>query len=254
MRDLRLETQERFAFFDLDLTLLPYDTQLLFCNHVLRAEGWRRFYLVFFLPGLALYALRILGDKGLKRLFLSYLWKMRRERLASYAASFVEDVLPGLFYRELVEEVARQREAGRRTVLNTASPEFYARAIADRLGFDDCFGTRVEVGERMALFPRFEGPNNKHRAKVEAMRAILPAGAATGAAAIPDSCAFSDSCADLPLLELAQHPVMVHPGPALRRIGAARGWKELSPPRPYRGNFGRYAAYAQMALGIWRPR
>ena len=50
--------EKSFAFFDLDLTIVPFDTQLLFCNHVLRAEWWRRYYLVFFAPCLPLYALK----------------------------------------------------------------------------------------------------------------------------------------------------------------------------------------------------
>ena len=37
-----------FALFDLDQTLLPYDTQALFCNFVLRRHGWRRGYLGLF--------------------------------------------------------------------------------------------------------------------------------------------------------------------------------------------------------------
>lgn len=40
----------RFAFFDLDHTLLPFDTQALFCNFILQREGWRRVWLLWFLP------------------------------------------------------------------------------------------------------------------------------------------------------------------------------------------------------------
>jgi HAD superfamily hydrolase (TIGR01490 family) len=240
----------RFAFFDLDLTLVAYDSQLLFCNHVLRAEWWRRYYLIFFVPALALYALKILGDEGMKRIFLSYLWGMRRSRLEEYAASFVETVLPEVLYAEIAEEVTRQREAGRRTVMASASPEFYARAIAERLGFDECFGTRVAVGERVALFPRFEAPNNKHAAKLRAMREILPP---ESERPIADSYSFSDSSADLPLLELVEHPVMVHPSAKLRAVGREREWAERTPPRPYADDRGRNLAYARMALGLFSP-
>lgn len=38
------------AFFDLDQTLVPYDTQALFFQHVLHREWYRRAYLLFFLP------------------------------------------------------------------------------------------------------------------------------------------------------------------------------------------------------------
>ncbi len=241
---------ERFAFFDLDLTLVAYDSQLLFCNHVLRREWWRRFYLLFFAPCLGLYALRILGDYGLKRVFLSYLWGMRRERLAAHVVSFVDEVLPEVLYDEIAGEARRQREAGRRLVMASASPEFYVRAIAERLGFDECYGTRVEIGERVALFPRFEAPNNKGAAKLEAMREILPP---ESERPIAGSYAFSDSSADLPLLELAEHPVMVHPSAKLRAVGEERGWPARTPKGPYEGNAGRNLAYGLMALGLFSP-
>ena len=34
------------ALFDLDGTLLAWDTQVLFCGHVVRREGWRRLLLL----------------------------------------------------------------------------------------------------------------------------------------------------------------------------------------------------------------
>ncbi len=246
-----VSAERGFAFFDLDLTLVAFDSQLLFCNHVLRQEGWRRLYLVFLVPGAILYALRLLGDHGLKRIFLSYLWRMRRARLEELVTSFLEEVFPVVLYESVAEEVTRHREEGRRAVMASASPEFYARAIAERLGFDDCFGTRVVVGERMALFPRFEAPNNKGEAKLAAMREILPP---ESERPIADSWAYSDSSADLPLLGLAEHPVMVHPSEKLRRAGEEKGWKALAPPRPFESNLGRNFAYALMALGLWRPK
>jgi hypothetical protein len=35
-----------YALFDLDHTLLPFDTQALFCNFVIRREPWRIIYLL----------------------------------------------------------------------------------------------------------------------------------------------------------------------------------------------------------------
>ena len=54
-----------FALFDLDQTLLPYDTQVLFCNFVLRRHGWRRGYLGLFAAAMPLRGL--MGAAGMKR-------------------------------------------------------------------------------------------------------------------------------------------------------------------------------------------
>jgi len=62
-----------FALFDLDHTLLPHDTQALFCNFVLRREGWRRVFLIWFFLSLPFAALRLISLRTMKRVFSSYL-------------------------------------------------------------------------------------------------------------------------------------------------------------------------------------
>lgn len=76
------ESEPRFAFFDLDHTIIPHDTQLLFCNYVLHHEGWRRLFQVPFFLCIPLAACRMLGARAMKRIFLGYLWGMKKDRLA----------------------------------------------------------------------------------------------------------------------------------------------------------------------------
>lgn len=239
-----------FAFFDLDHTLLPHDTQALFCNFVLQREGWRRIWLLWFLPCVPLAALRLLSLRTMKRLFLGYLVGMPRDRLESLVAAFLESDFTSALYPEVVAEVERHRREGRTLVLNSASPDFYLRGIAAKLGFDHVFGTRLVIPDRMPLLPRIEGPNNKHGEKITAMR---------GAGVIPPEIdvlagawSYSDSPADLPLLELAEHAVMIHPGPRLAAIGATRGWRTMTPLRPYAGKWtGRFTMLLQI-FGLYR--
>lgn len=61
-RTRNVDTKGGLALFDLDQTLVPWDTQLLFCNCVLREEPWRRVYLLVFLPFLPL--VHVLGGRG----------------------------------------------------------------------------------------------------------------------------------------------------------------------------------------------
>ena len=95
----------RYAFFDLDHTLLPFDTQALFCNHVLRREPWRILYLLVFLPVVPFAALKLVGSRTLKRIFMSYLWRMKKEKLEQHVADFVSQTvspmdLPGVERRD----------------------------------------------------------------------------------------------------------------------------------------------------------
>ena len=69
---------------------------------------------------------------------------------------------------------------------------------------------------------------------------------------LADSWAYSDSSADLPLLELVENAVMIHPGAKLAAVGAEHGWRTMTPARPYAGKWsGRLAACAQ-ACGLYR--
>lgn len=238
-----------YAFFDLDHTLLPFDTQALFCNFVLRKEGWRRLYLVLYVLALPLFLLRILNLRVMKRVFASYLWKMPKETLEKYVSEFLKTDFEKSLYPAVVAELERQREEGRLLVLNSASPEFYLNGIAEKLGFDRCLGTRMIVEDRMPMLPRIEGPNNKEEEKITAMVAeeIIPDLVEEGVEVLLDSWSYSDSSADIPLLSIAEHAVMIHPGEKLASVGLEKGWRTMTPRRPYPSRkAGHWAAFLQI--------
>lgn len=242
-----------YALFDLDHTLLPFDTQGLFCNFVLQREGWRRIYLLIFLPCAPLAVLRVLPLRTLKLIFCSYLWRMPEPKLRDYAAEFAEWVANSVVYPEVVAELKQQQAAGRITILNSASPGFYVEEIARQLGFDHWVATRLEISDPMPLVPAIDGPNNKHGAKIVAMRHLLPEGFdETAGERLPDSWGFTDSPADVPLLSICENGVMIHPGNTLAAIGSEKGWKTLTPERPYRGKWGGCFASLLQALGLYR--
>lgn len=236
-----------FAFFDLDQTLLPYDTQELFCHHVLQQQPWRRWFLASFLPALPLAALRIIGETGLKRLFLNYLWRMPVTELTPLVETFVWETVQPLLYPEIVKELQAHQAAGLTTILTTASPDLYAPAIARLLKFDHCFSTKIDLvrKSRIPFTPRLIGPNNKGTAKVVAMQSLLPEGRP-----IPGSHAYSDSHADLPLLRLAEFPTAIHPTPRLASECATHGWRTLFPPRPFQTKTQQFRHTLRHVLGL----
>ncbi|MEM9281047.1 MAG: HAD-IB family hydrolase [Verrucomicrobiota bacterium] len=241
-----------YAFFDLDHTLLPFDTQVLFCNYILKQERWRRLYLIGFFLALPLALLRLLNLRTMKRVFSSYLWGMSRDQLKQHVADFMETDFEAALYPEVVAELERHREEGRILILNSASPEFYLEGIAQKLGFDHFFGTDMEVPEVMPFLPRITGPNNKHEAKITAMREreVIP----DDLELLGDSWAYSDSTADIPLLSIAEHGVMIHPGSRLEEIGLEKGWRAMTPPRPYEGKGGDVWAAVMQAFGLYRVK
>ncbi len=238
-----------FAIFDLDQTLLPYDTQVLFCNHVLQRHPLRRAYLLLFGPAAVLKACHLISTRTLKRVFLSYLCGLSQPRLEALVLSFVQEaVLPSL-YPEILPEVQRHLAAGRTLILNSASPDFYVQAIGRQLGFHHSIGTAVRLTDPMPLLPEITGPNNKYEAKLKAMRHLMPVELSLP---LPGAWAYSDSKADLPLLRFVENPVTVHPDPFLANIARQEEWPILTPKRHNNTRFKFYLGCTLQALGLFR--
>ncbi len=238
-----------FAIFDLDQTLLPYDTQVMFCNFVLQQHPLRRAYLGLFGPAAFLRAAHLISTRSAKRAFLCYLRGLSQPELEKLVSAFVEqEVVPSL-YPELLAEVERHKAAGLTLILNSASPNFYVGAIGARLGFHHSIGTAVHLTDPMPFFPRIDGPNNKYEAKLKAMRHLMPIELSLP---LPGAWAYSDSQADLPLLRFVENPVTVHPDPFLANIAEQEHWPVLTPPRPNATRSAFFRDCALQALGFFR--
>ena len=246
-----MSAKRGYAFFDLDHTLLPHDTQALFCNYVLKRERWRTLLHLQFVPFALLKAVGLISTLRAKRAFLGYLWRMPLRKLQGYTADFARTSVLPWTYEEVMNEVERHRNEGRVLVLNTASPDFCARDVAEVLGFDHCVATKTRLTDPMALHPVIS-ENNKREEKIEAMRAEVPGVVELTAEERNDHCyAYSDSAADLPLLEFGGNAVLIHPAPHLATLGIRREWSLMHPQRPYGSRLGNLLAIARQVLGLY---
>jgi HAD superfamily hydrolase (TIGR01490 family) len=216
---------ERIALFDLDGTLLAWDCQLLFRHFVLRREPWRGIFLPVFLMFLPIAG--FLGSGRMKRVFLSFLWRMSPEKLAACSRDFARHVMPAI-YPELRGELVRHRAAGDFLILASASPEFYVREIGRELGFDLTLGTVVETGP---FFPPLE--NHKGAAKVARLKRELPASNFEDGK-LRHCHGYTDSRADLPMLGLCESATVVNPPPELAALAQESGWRIVRPARPWK--------------------
>ena len=213
------------AWFDLDGTLLAWDCQLLFRHFVLRREPWRGIFLPVFLAFLPFAGL--LGTEGMKRVFLSYLFKIDAVTLAMYSREFADLLLPAV-YPELRARLEGHRQAGHFLILASASPEFYVAEIGRRLGFDLALGTPVQPGR---FFPDLE--NHKGAAKVARLHDQLPV-SYFRAGKLRDSHGYSDSTADLPMLALCDAATVVNPSTRLAQIADIHDWEIVRTSRPWK--------------------
>lgn len=231
------------ALFDLDGTLLAWDCQLLFRHYVLRREPWRGVFLPVFLMFAPLAGL--LGTERMKRIFLSYLWRMHPQQLAVYSRGFARSVMPAI-YQEMRAKLEEQRAAGHFLILASASPEFYVAEIGRELGFDLTLGTVVEPGP---LFPDLE--NHKGAAKVARLTRLLPASYFENGKLI-HSRGFTDSTADLPMLAICQNATVVNPSAKLTALAESSGWEIVRPQRPWTSRPDFFKRVLALLCGIGR--
>jgi len=243
LRNLPPGRRKGIALFDLDGTLIAWDCQLLFRHFVVRREPWRMVFLKIFL--LLAPLARLLGIATMKRVFLSYLWRMDRETLQRYASEFADAVMPAI-YPEVRAMLEEHRRRGDFTVLTSASPELYVKEIGARLGFDLSLGTLVEWGH---LFPDLE--NHKGRAKVERLQSLLPPSWFDDAGSLRAH-GYTDSTADLPMLGICERVTVVNPGERLTELAGRGGWQVVRPARPWKGKAGFVLRALALLVGFGR--
>ena len=244
MPDLFPETPPKgIALFDLDGTLIAWDCQLLFRHFVVQREPWRGIFLPIFLIFLPFIGL--LGAGGMKRIFLCYLYRMDPETLAKYSREFAAAVMPAI-YPILRLTLERHRRDGDFLILASASPEFYVAEIGRELGFDLTLGTPVEF---VHFFPDLE--NNKGAAKVRRLHQVLPETYFENGKLVRCH-GYTDSRADLPMLELCKEITVVNPSLSLTELAEEARWEVLRPVCPWKTKFGFAMRSLALLFGIGR--
>ena len=236
-------TSRVVALFDLDGTLIPWDCQLLFRHFVVRREPWRALLLPVFLVFTPLAT--ILGTECMKRIFLSYLWRIDASQLALYAREFAQSLMPAI-YLPLRERIETHRRDNDLLILSSASPEFYVKEIGALLGFDISLGTVVTPG---ALFPDLK--NHKGAAKVIRLKRLLDSSYFIDGR-LPGACGYTDSRADLPMLAICERAVVVNPDSRLSAMAAENNWEIVRPARPWKSLLDRVLRLFALLFGLGR--
>lgn len=244
------QNKQRLILFDLDGTLIPWDTQLLFFNFVAHKSPWRRLLLIPFLLGIPLLLLHIWDEGKMKRLFLAYLAGMSEEESTALVDEFVEKiVVPGL-YPDVLARLRDHQTAGDLCLLVSASPTLYAAAIGKHLGFHETLGSDTLERHPHPLFPVMPYGNNKGETKVVRLRALgyLPQ---AGSPHLPESLAYTDSKADIPMLLACENAVLINPSSSMQKMGIEKSWTILHPATPWSGRFDKMKKILLQFCGLY---
>jgi HAD superfamily hydrolase (TIGR01490 family) len=212
------------AIYDMDRTVTRRATYTPFLLHcALRRAPWRLLLLPFVIGSMLAYVLKAIDRGRLKE--INHWLLLGHERhpaeLKPLVESFAEATLRTNIRPGAREAIARDKAEGRRVVMATASYRFYAREIAERLGFDDCIGTNSILGLDERVHAKIDGENCYGPAKLQMIgewlsKAELDRGHVRF---------YSDHASDAPVFEWSDEPVAVNPHNKLERLAAKRGWR-----------------------------
>lgn len=144
---------------------------------------------------------------------------MHRDRLVGLADDLFESTLKPSIYAHAKALIDCTRDLGYRNVLVTGTLDFTIRPIALHLGIEEVICNRLEFKNHIAtghVLPPLMAEDEK---AVSIRRYAEKEGID-----LAQSCAFSDSSADVPMLKAVGHPVATNPTLRLRRIAVRNNW------------------------------
>jgi phosphatidylglycerophosphatase C len=213
--------QEIVAVFDLDRTLSKKDTYLAFLFLALKARPHRFFYTLHLPFSVLVFYLGIRDNAWLKSVFLKAIaGNATRSQVAAWSSELVDRLQKNGLRKRALEQLEYHREAGHRTVLLTASFDFYVHRLAERLNFDHVICSDAAWTNSGLLAGGFVSENCHGAVKLNKLKNYL-----TGKRRDWHIIAFSDHHSDLPLLEWADYSVAVNPTRPLREIALQKNIK-----------------------------
>ncbi len=228
------DAERRVAVFDLDGTVTRSDTYLAFLLRYLRARPQRLIRCIGLPAVLALYAAKLKTNSFVKQQFLAAVFGgVSRAEMERASAVFVKRILADQVRPAALERIRAHREAGDRVVLATASFDVYVDMLAQRLGVDEVVSSRVGWTADGRVSGQLDGANCYGPEKLRRVTAVL------GQRPTETVVAYSDSHADLPLLNWADEPYAINPTETLAAIADQTAmpvldWNSDSAPAPGR--------------------
>ncbi|MDQ5894861.1 MAG: family hydrolase [Actinomycetota bacterium] len=212
------------AFFDLDKTLMAGSSGMQFAKAAQERGLISRTQILRWGRDHARYRIKGATDDE-----TSQILKVARETLAGVSYTEISrmwpEVLAGILpriYPEVLAEVHRHQDEGRRTFIVSAAGSDMVESLAQVLGMDGGIGTRYVV-EDGVYTGALDGPFVYGRGKVIAIEAL----SADLDFDLEGSWAYSDSASDLPMLELVGNAVAVNPDAPLLEIARRENWKVM---------------------------
>lgn len=216
------------ALFDLDHTLLPFDSDYQWAEFLARtgragdpdAARQRNDDLM------RRYNEGTLSAEEAADFMLGLLRLGEPAELAQWHQDYMREVvIPGLLPAAQALVTDHQRRGGLCAIV-TATNTFVTAPIAQALGFEHLIATNPQRDAEGRYTGRIDGTPSFKAGKVLRVRDWLQSQNLL-LEDFTESWFYSDSMNDLPLLEVVTHPVATNPSPSLRELAQNRNWRIL---------------------------
>ena len=195
------------AVFDFDGTMIPGDSILKFVGLARRLHAMSGMEFAGLLTSVVSWLMGKTTDAEIKTRAFRFYFRLPEDRRMALDRAFAEETLLPMVYPAARRQLAKEKEAGKVTLLLSASTENYMRYVAEGLGFDGLICTRLEDE---AVRRNCKGDEKPGRLREWLERQGIEADFAA-------SSAYGDSKSDLPILRLCGQGYAVNPKKKLRQ-------------------------------------
>lgn len=220
-------TMPRIAFFDLDHTLIPFDSDYAWGQFTTQL-GWTdgaefdrkndQFYADYKAGTLDIHAYVRFSTQAIRQ-------QGATKSIAAHAG-FMGSVVEKDLKPQARELVRQHQKAGDTVVVVTATNEFVTRPIARALGVEELIAIELETDQQTGWFTgNIRGTPSFREGKVTRVSQWLHNRGLDWAEI--HSTFYTDSINDLPLMERVNTPVATNPDATLRQVAQERGWRIL---------------------------
>ncbi len=216
------------ALFDLDHTLLPFDSDYQWADFLARsgragdpqaAQARNQELMLRYNQG-------TLSAQESADFMLGLLRLGSPTELASWQQEYMQQVvLPGIL-PQAHNLIQKHQHSGHLCAIVTATNSFVTQPIAQALGIEHLIATEPERDASGNYTGRISGIASFQEGKIERVKLWLQ-DYSRRLEDFAESWFYSDSLNDLPLLEVVSHPVATNPSADLRALADKRGWRIL---------------------------
>ena len=218
--------RKKIALFDLDHTLIPFDSDYAWGEFTV-SLGWceavefKRRNTEFFEQ----YRAGTLDIHAYVRFATQALRMQGAIKSIAAHADFMSVVVKKDITSQALSLIQGHRDIGATVVIVTATNEFVTRPIADAFGVQELIAVELARDTEGALTGEIKGTPSFREGKVIRVEQWLTDRGLSWSDV--ETTFYTDSMNDLALLEKATHPVATNPDERLRAIATARGWRIL---------------------------